>query len=395
MQASNFGGIWPTFPLNFSMKFSQKTSLYFFFTMVQKSQKWPKTQIKGGGGGSLNRHVCVWVFVCRCVCALMYTYASLSRLVHVFGGPFISNNLKIRQKTATRCPTPHSELAARNSKRKWFHWFFDLQICQLRRIAIRSLESRPRVTVSRKWPGDRKKNFRLRAERVSSRGDSDRLNHSHVVCAGPCLSPPPLPMARWTANYMPLTDHRGGFGREVSTCVDHELSPAGRTNHHWLSTAEPVFLGQDYHRSLSRRNDTKRWTQQINQSKAQRWWRCWTYRWKTRRERCLCKAVWPIFSTVSDGRTSLLKKKKSKQCGQWHFHLIPVCWARYIMRSVIFLNKCLSLHPVFSSSFLAVVLPSTHEDFAYEARGTKSQTAQWSSRKMKLKAQHRLCKDLC
>ena len=25
--------------------------LYLFYTMVQKSQKWPKTQIKGGGGG--------------------------------------------------------------------------------------------------------------------------------------------------------------------------------------------------------------------------------------------------------------------------------------------------------------------------------------------------------
>ena len=31
------------------MKFSQKMRLYFFYTMVQKSQKWPKTQIKGGG----------------------------------------------------------------------------------------------------------------------------------------------------------------------------------------------------------------------------------------------------------------------------------------------------------------------------------------------------------
>ena len=29
------------------MKFSQKMRLYFFYTMVQKSQKWPKTQIKG------------------------------------------------------------------------------------------------------------------------------------------------------------------------------------------------------------------------------------------------------------------------------------------------------------------------------------------------------------
>ena len=39
--------IWPTFPLNFFMKFSQKMPLYFFYIMVQKSQKWPKTQIKG------------------------------------------------------------------------------------------------------------------------------------------------------------------------------------------------------------------------------------------------------------------------------------------------------------------------------------------------------------
>ena len=30
------------------MKFSQKMPLYFFYTMVQKGQKWPKTQIKGG-----------------------------------------------------------------------------------------------------------------------------------------------------------------------------------------------------------------------------------------------------------------------------------------------------------------------------------------------------------
>ena len=29
--------------------------LYLFYTMVQKSQKWPKTQIKGGGGPALTR----------------------------------------------------------------------------------------------------------------------------------------------------------------------------------------------------------------------------------------------------------------------------------------------------------------------------------------------------
>ena len=36
------------------MKFSQKMRLYFFYTMVQKSQKLPKTQIKGGGGPALR-----------------------------------------------------------------------------------------------------------------------------------------------------------------------------------------------------------------------------------------------------------------------------------------------------------------------------------------------------
>ena len=29
--------------------------LYLFYTMVQKSQKWPKTQIKGVGGGPALR----------------------------------------------------------------------------------------------------------------------------------------------------------------------------------------------------------------------------------------------------------------------------------------------------------------------------------------------------
>ena len=33
------------------MKFLQKVPLYFFYTIVQKRQTWPKTQIKGGGGG--------------------------------------------------------------------------------------------------------------------------------------------------------------------------------------------------------------------------------------------------------------------------------------------------------------------------------------------------------
>ena len=35
------------FSFEFFMKFSKKMPLYFFYTFVQKSQKWPKTQIKG------------------------------------------------------------------------------------------------------------------------------------------------------------------------------------------------------------------------------------------------------------------------------------------------------------------------------------------------------------
>ena len=53
------GRIWPTFPLKFFMQFSQKMPLYVVYTMVQKSQKWPKTQIKGWGGGgpASKRHL--------------------------------------------------------------------------------------------------------------------------------------------------------------------------------------------------------------------------------------------------------------------------------------------------------------------------------------------------
>ena len=50
MQASNFGGTFDQLFLRiFFIKFSQKMPLYLFYSMVQKSQKWPKIQIKGGG----------------------------------------------------------------------------------------------------------------------------------------------------------------------------------------------------------------------------------------------------------------------------------------------------------------------------------------------------------
>ena len=40
--------------------------LYVFYTMVQKSQKWPKTHIKGGGGPALIMAGCY---------GCMFTYA--------------------------------------------------------------------------------------------------------------------------------------------------------------------------------------------------------------------------------------------------------------------------------------------------------------------------------
>ena len=48
MQVSNFGGALTKFSFQFFMKFLQKMPLNVFYTMVQKSQTWPKTQIKGG-----------------------------------------------------------------------------------------------------------------------------------------------------------------------------------------------------------------------------------------------------------------------------------------------------------------------------------------------------------
>ena len=54
MQATNFGGTFNQLSFEFFIQFSQKMPLNLFYTMVQKSQKWPKTQIKGGGGPVLS-----------------------------------------------------------------------------------------------------------------------------------------------------------------------------------------------------------------------------------------------------------------------------------------------------------------------------------------------------
>ena len=45
MQGSNFDGTIDQ--LSFELFNEQKMRLYVFYTMVQKNQKWPKTQIKG------------------------------------------------------------------------------------------------------------------------------------------------------------------------------------------------------------------------------------------------------------------------------------------------------------------------------------------------------------
>ena len=79
--------------------------LYLFHTMVQKSQKWPKTQIKGGGGSCLklttgctkrekrNRScVCVYVCVCGCVCACVRARACVCVCVHISTHKSYSNS---------------------------------------------------------------------------------------------------------------------------------------------------------------------------------------------------------------------------------------------------------------------------------------------------------------
>ena len=56
MQATNFGGTFDQlFLWIFFMKFSEKMPLNVVYTMVQKSEKWRKTQIKGGGPALITR----------------------------------------------------------------------------------------------------------------------------------------------------------------------------------------------------------------------------------------------------------------------------------------------------------------------------------------------------
>ena len=53
--------------------------LNVFYTMVQKSQKWPKTQIKGGGGPALSCRLWDALRICKVLhkCA----HASAQRIV--------------------------------------------------------------------------------------------------------------------------------------------------------------------------------------------------------------------------------------------------------------------------------------------------------------------------
>ena len=101
--------IWPTFPLNFLMKFSQNMPLYFFYTMVQKSQKWSKTHSKGGGGFATKpriRFEFVWTHA-QC----MPTFRVNACAVHVWSlyrrhGDECARRLRVRiplSKPALRC----------------------------------------------------------------------------------------------------------------------------------------------------------------------------------------------------------------------------------------------------------------------------------------------------
>ena len=53
IQASNFVGTFDQLFLWIFYAIFTEGAIYFVYTMVQKSQKWPKTQIKGGGGPAL------------------------------------------------------------------------------------------------------------------------------------------------------------------------------------------------------------------------------------------------------------------------------------------------------------------------------------------------------
>ena len=56
LQASNFDGAFDQlFLWIFYQFFLQKMPLNVVYTMVQESKKWPKTQIKGGGGPALRK----------------------------------------------------------------------------------------------------------------------------------------------------------------------------------------------------------------------------------------------------------------------------------------------------------------------------------------------------
>ena len=84
--------IWPTFPLNIFMKFSQKMPLYVVYTMVQKSQKWPKTQIKGGPAlKAIHTHPQAW-------------------------------NDSVKDEVSTSCSTPNPLLPHQSSKTAIAFW---------------------------------------------------------------------------------------------------------------------------------------------------------------------------------------------------------------------------------------------------------------------------------
>ena len=74
------------------MKFSQKMPLYFVYTIVQKSQKWPKTQIKGGSclKHASQKHA--------------HSQSACNWLTHLIKSSSLANSLKVHTASCWALP---------------------------------------------------------------------------------------------------------------------------------------------------------------------------------------------------------------------------------------------------------------------------------------------------
>ena len=115
--------------------------LYFFYTMVQKSRNWPKTQIKGGGGPAITSQNlrCILLYIKHILNSIFQLYiiiyyifqsfrwASVQAKLHPDRGPGMSVNTKMEHRTLawvlvitpTRVHLSES-ISRKDSKRKMF-----------------------------------------------------------------------------------------------------------------------------------------------------------------------------------------------------------------------------------------------------------------------------------